>query len=277
MKARHLFAAFAAVAALAACSRDFVASSSPDSSSRETIFSTKNVIHPYSLSKDIIKGSGSGSTIQCSIGESTKTHLDMNSDGSYASIVWDAGDSFDMYSYYNESMYYAAYTTTSGGADATFTTGGGLPSASTYYSIYPEMVGFADLSSYGYGMTIVVDIPTEQNAVAGGIKPGTNPSFCVSETTTEHLKFYNVGSVLKFRLAGGLVSEINTVTLKGASPLSGPACAIIFFSDGSIGITYEFGFDGTSNKITLNGPFVAGEDNHVVEIQGPCFKGAHYL
>ncbi|MBO7544759.1 MAG: hypothetical protein J6T02_04200, partial [Bacteroidales bacterium] len=66
MKARHLFAAFAAVAALAACSRDVVAPSSPDSSSRETIFSTKNVIHPYSLSKDIIKGSGSGSTIQCS-------------------------------------------------------------------------------------------------------------------------------------------------------------------------------------------------------------------
>ena len=268
MKARHIFAAFAAVAALAACSRDFVASSSPDSSSRETIFSTKNVIRPYSFSSEFIKGSGSGSTVQCSIGESTKTHLDMNADGSYANVVWDAGDSFDMFAYYNEQMFYSPYTTASGGADATFTASEGLPSVSTYYSIYPECIGYADLTSYGYGMTMLVDIPSEQSAVAGGFASRTNPSFCVTETSTEHLKFYNVGSVLKFRLAGGLVPSINTVTLKGASPLSGPGCALIFYSDGSVEITYDFGFDGTSNKITLNGPFVAGEDYYIVLAPG---------
>lgn len=266
MKARHLLAAIAAVAALAACSRDLVAPSSTESSSRETIFSTKNIVRPVSVRRDMLPVSGEPVSVQSSYDIPTKTHLEMNSDGSYADVVWDAGDSFWMVSY-SDGLYYTIFSTSSGGRIADFTSSGTLPSSEYYYSVYPSISAYADLSEYGYGLCLITKIPSVQTAVAGGFLPGTNPSFALSGSADEHLRFYNAGALLKFSISGELVSSINSVTLKGNAPISGDDCDIMFLSDGSVSVYFDLWGEGV-NRITLNGPFTAGEDYYIVLAPG---------
>jgi hypothetical protein len=268
MKARTLIAAFAALAALAACSTKAltpVPSSEPVRSLSE-IYSTKNIIYPFQFSTGILTVPGEPSSLQSSYDIPTRTHFEMNAGGTFASVVWNPGDSFLMLALDSASgnAYAAGYTTLEGGETATFTTLDGLPASDKFYSIYSDGIsGYADLSDYGYGLAILVPIPTDQTAVAGNVAPETNVSAAISASRTENLHFQNIGSVLKFRLSGALVPSIKSVVLQGSSPLSGPAM-VYFDSEGNVQSTYEFGFDGTSSKITLSGSFEAGKDYYIV-------------
>lgn len=266
MKARHLLAALAAAAALAACSRDFTPAA-PDSGPKmsESVFSTKNIIRPYTISNDCKQIPGEPSSVICSAGDPTKTHLEMNPAGTFAKVVWDAEDQFEMWGYDGTDWYCAIYETTSGGENASFTTSHGLPTADNYYCFYPEALGY--LPGYEYGDFFVVEIPSVQYAYADGLMPQTNPSFTLTSSRTDDLTFYNIGSVIKFSLSGALVPQINSVSVQGTSPISG-YCAVVFFTDGGLAITCNHGMGGTSNKITLNGPFATGQDYYVVLGQG---------
>ncbi len=268
MKARTFIAAFAALAALAACSTKALTPDLSDAPSRflSDRYSTKNIIYPFQVSTDILTIPGELSSLQSSYDIPTRTHFEMNAGGTFASVVWNPGDSFQMLALDSASgnAYAAGYTTLDGGETATFTTLDGLPASDKFYSIYSDGIsGYADLSDYGYGLAILVPIPTDQTAVAGNVAPGTNVSAAFSATQTEDLHFQNIGSVLKFRLSGALVPSIKSVVLQGSSPLSGPAM-VYFDSEGNVQSTYEFGFDGTSSKITLSGSFEAGEDYYIV-------------
>ena len=216
------------------------------------------------MSRDFHQGlPGGGSVTAGFAGDDTRSHLEMNPEGDYASVIWDAGDSFDMYALDPEDgMYYSPYTTAEGGESAVFTTTYGLPEVDNYYCFTSEVSGYGDLTSQGLGVIFLTNIPVSQAATIGSPDPEADVSVALSSSPSENLFFRSATSFLKFRLGGDIVSSVKSVSVRGLSLLAGEFI-LGFESDGTPWSEFDSYYEA-SRTVTLSGDFVAGKDYYVV-------------
>ena len=204
---------------------------------------------------------GETRSLRAGFGEDSRSFLEMNGTESEAQVIWNAGDSFNMYGYNTENgyMYRASYTTTEGGISAVFSTSYGVPSPC--YSVYPgiQKWGQDDNGNLLFGVTI----PHEQDAVEGNIAPGVNIAYAYSATQTADLRFHNMVSLVRFRLSGGIAGEIKQVTLNGSRQLSGDVILFTNGDDAYIDTSWAFSEDEKYPSVILNGDFRAGVDYYI--------------
>ena len=199
--------------------------------------------------------------------EGSKTHTQLSGDGTYAKVIWNPGDSFEMLTYNSSTgkYPYTVYTTSTGGEVADFSYGSTLTFA-PYYCIYPVI---RKVTQYGGTTAFGVTIPITQTATAGSISPASNVSFCRTNTQNTDFHFLNSGSFIKFRLSGSVVSSVTSVSFKGPNTLAGD-CILMVEEDGTPVLTNEIYFpdDVKSNQVTLTGSFQTGVDYYFTVIPG---------
>lgn len=261
MKTRHIIIAAAAVAALAACQKAEVV---PVETQEEIV----TQLDPWTLCDlSYLVNPGVPGQVKVSAGfDETKTQIEMNSAGTFATTVWSPGDSFLMLSHDTENdKYYASnYTTTVGGVEADFVAEYSLP-GTEFWSFYPEFAGFG---TYNGGLVFGVNLPTTQTAVAGNIDSGAALAFAVSSSADAFLHFKNATALVKFRLTGAAVSTLTSVTLKGSSNLAGD---LIIIPNGDIPefeMNLSFSGDVKSRSVELVGTFEEGMDYYIAVAPG---------
>lgn len=200
-------------------------------------------------------------------GAPTRSSLVMNGEGTEASVVWTAGDSFYMYG----GNYRAQYTTSEGGAEAEFTTK--YQVGTPCYSIYPAS-RVHGRGSLGGETVLVAKIPGTQTAVAGGIEDGLNISVAYSETQTTDLKFRNILSYIRFRVDGAAVGALKEVVFDAGTTVAGTVTIQDIASDPNPNFNTTWSGETVlrSTQIALTGDFEAGKDYFLafcpVHVQG---------
>lgn len=221
---------------------------------------------PWALkeAEPIISVSGDKS-VSASFGEETKSQISLNPGGTYASVVWSANDSFIMFGFDGTSFTESTtYQTTASGPSVDFTGGGNL-SGTSFSCIYPENAVTA-YSVYTSGKPMFgVRIPDKQTATPNGVSAGANLSFCVTETQDEHKVFKNIVSLVKFKLSGSVVSEVDSVTLHGVSPLAGDFVIVADESGDPFFVTDLFfsSYNTKHRSVALTGNFTEGVDYYI--------------
>ena len=260
MSKRILWAA-AALAALVACEKSYeepAASVVPEAEPENaTPWILKNMFD------EAEPANGAPFTFRADFG-GTRAHIEMNEAGTYAQSVWKAGDAARIFAIDLSSggYQYAEMTAATGGASVEFNTPSGLTMGSPFYVTFPASSKVA--KSNGRPL-FGVNIPAEQEAVAGGIKDGYTVAYVTVQSTDEFLHFKNKVSLVRFRMSGAIASQVKSVTIKGISPLAGDAVLLVD-SEGEASYTdrVSFGSDVKSLTVTLSGDFVAGQDYYLV-------------
>ena len=205
-------------------------------------------------------------TVYAGLADGTETRSRIDLDGSAAKVLWTKGDSFQTI-YSSGDIYRSATFTTQddGVTEAAFTTNSQL-SGSSFHCYYPSVPSGKWGTYNGYSV-FGASIPTVQTAVAGGIAEGLNVAYAYADHLTnnleEPLKFYNVPSLLKFRLDGAVVSRVREVTLSAPGTIAGD---MIFRIVDGIPEEYpnlSYATDVHSPKVTLKGDFEAGVDYYI--------------
>ena len=248
----------AALAALVACEKSYDASVSSELLSPvedDTPWILKNMIDAFETA------SGGSATISADFGK-TRAHVEMNPEETFAQWVWNAGDSFGMFALSGSSFQKTVFSTTESGTSVDFTTTSSLTFDPPYYAVFPQA---SKVSVYSGQFLFGAKIPSEQEAVPGGIKDGYTVACAKTQNETDYLHFQNMVSLVRFRMSGDIVSQVKTVTINGTSPVAGDI-TILVSSDGSASITDDVGFsnDKKSLTATLSGNFVAGKDYYLV-------------
>ena len=202
-------------------------------------------------------------TISAGFAESdpaTRSRLDFAE--TEARVLWTKGDSFKMVRM-NESNYTGrTYTTEDDGVEtAVFTCSGSPLSGTEFTSGYP-----ADVYRVGrrgdMGCYLITPVPSEQQAVPGGIEEGLSRAAAYSTSSDVNLHFYNMLSIIRFRVDGACVSTLASVTFDAGTDVAGDAS--VYFVDGQPFIDFSKKWSNPtvarSNAITLNGPFESGQD-----------------
>ena len=200
-------------------------------------------------------------TLQAGYENNTKSALNG------AAVEWSAGDSFAMIGYDNKGYSTSTnYSTTSGGALASFTGGGTISyTENGLHCIYPSS-SYGGLVYLGTILHAAVDIPSVQTATAGNVSPGALLSYAKASTQSDDLHFKNMLALIKFRLSGAVVSQVKKVSFKGLSNLAGD----FFLSLQEATPAFETGYTSytTTRTVTLTGDFVAGEDYYIAVAPG---------
>ncbi|MBO7509736.1 MAG: hypothetical protein J6T35_00995 [Bacteroidales bacterium] len=199
--------------------------------------------------------------------EGSKTHSEMSDDGTYAKVIWNPGDSFEMLTYDSSTgkYPYTVYTTSDGGEVANFSYSSTLTIA-PFYCIYPSI---RKITRYNGSTAFGVTIPINQTATASSISPGSNVSFCRTNVQNSNFHFLNCSSFIKFRLSGSVVSSVTSISLKGGNTMAGD-CILLVEEDGTPVLTNEIYFndDVKSNTVTLTGSFRTGVDYYFTVMPG---------
>ena len=248
----------AALWALAACEKASRESVAPETApENETPWILRN------LFDEAEPASGAPRTFGADFG-GTRAHIDMNAEGTYAQSVWNAGDKIVMYAFdWGTGRYkYDVLSTSQSGPTVEFETPGSLEYAAPYYTIFPDV---RKISVYNNQLIFGATIPTEQEAVPGGIHDGYTVAYVTVQRTDDFLHFKNKVSMVRFRMSGSLVSQVKSVTIKGAGNIAGDIVLLVG-SDGEATVTDQVWFnpDGRSNTVKLSGNFVAGQDYFIV-------------
>lgn len=264
---KRIVYALAALPLIFSCAKQSMSDSQPAGSTR---------LSPWAyLPQEAVEGNGGPATVQAEIllpGEdnTSKSQIAMNSEGTFARVVWTAGDSFRLFGFTpgETSMSYGIYTTASGGSSAEFTTSSGPDaSKSRYYAVYPSS-SYTAWTSYDHndgGFLVGINFPKEQTATAGNVAEGANISFAQASSASENLHFQNVGAVIKFKISGAAASSVKKVTFKGSDYISG----CMLFGPNSTGgadlvPTIYFPSRPRYREVSLSGDFVAGTDYYMV-------------
>ncbi len=199
----------------------------------------------------------------------TRAQIDMNEEQTFAAWVWNPGDSFRMYAF-NEDLsryQYADFTTTGSGASAEFTAQNGFDFGAPYFAIFPGpgKTAISNLGKPDQQPMFGVTVPVQQEAVAGGVKNGYIAAYTATADPTDFLHFSPVVTLVRFRMSGSVVSQVKTVSIKGASTIAGDI-VLLGAMDGSATITDDVWFvpDERSTTVSLTGDFVAGQDYYLV-------------
>lgn len=258
MMSKRVLLLAAALMALAACEKASRESVAPEAApANDTPWILKNMFD------EAEPASGAPRKFGADFG-GTRAHIDMNAEGTYAQSVWEAGDKIIMYAFDRGTgrYRYDVLSTSQSGPSVEFETPGGLEYAGPYYTLFPEV---RKISLYGDQLIFGANIPTEQVAVAGGIRDGYTVAYVAAQRTDEYLHFKNKVSLVRFRMSGSIVSQVKSVTIKGAENLAGDI-VLLAGPDGEATLTDQVWFspDGRSNTVTLTGDFVAGQDYFIV-------------
>ena len=206
-------------------------------------------------------------------GPGTKTSISMDESGEAAKVLWTAGDEIRVVGPMSSGGYaYNIFTTDVGGVTSTDfkCTDWTTPSNVThFYGFYPES-GF---QGYSDGLGFV--IPATQTAVAGGIAEGLNVSYASAESLEDVFTFRNIPSLIKFRLSGDVVGDLEFVKFVSKTTIAGEGVIEDLDADEP---TYRVGpyfgdlDEPRSSVVTLNkpadGPFEAGVDYYIAVVPG---------
>ena len=179
-----------------------------------------------------------------------------------ARVLWTMGDSFKMVRM-NESNYSSrTYTTLEDGVEtAVFGCQGTPLEGSEFTCGYPAAVYRVGRRGE-MGCYLITPVPSEQQAVPGGIEEGLGRAAARSTSASDNLHFYNMLSVIRFRLDGDIVPSVATVTFDAGTNVAGDAS--VYFVDGEPVIDFSKNWTNPtvarSNSVTLSGPFEAGQD-----------------
>jgi len=208
---------------------------------------------------------GAPSSVRAGLYEVPDTRSRLSSGDGAAKVLWTTGDSF-----------VTLYEKDGGYSMAAFRTyDDGVPSAAfwsyytivghTFHCIYPD---FNQFGIYEGDMLFGLTIPPVQKAVAGGIEEGLNLAYAYADKLIgepeDQLMFYNIPSLLKFRLKGAVVSRVRKVAFTVDGTVAGDL--IIHNVDG-LPVEYEnlsFSGDEHFSTVFLQGEFKAGVDYYIV-------------
>ena len=210
---------------------------------------------------------GAPVTVLAGMADGPETRSRIELDGSAAKVLWTKGDSFQTIFSNGSGGYYSATFTTQddGVTEAAFTTTSSLP-GTAFHCYYPKKP--SHWGTYNGEPVFGVTVPVEQTAVAGGIVEGLNVAYAyadqLTKTLDDPLKFYNIPSLLKFRLEGDVVSRVRQVTLSGAETLAGNLVFRLVNGVPEIYPKISYSDDVHSPKVTLKGNFEAGTDYYIV-------------
>lgn len=197
------------------------------------------------------------------MGADTRTALGPEKDGSgLYPVLWSDGDAIAvMPDSYSSSGPFDKFTTSIDGggtaSEASFT--GTTSLDADYVAFYPYANLFyynSDKSSRGFGFTL----PSVQKAVAGTFDNNLCPAWARMDEDSNMLRFKPACSLVKFRLTGEAVKDIESVRLDvEGEVLSGQ----VFFECAN-----DFFYRGMDNSgesyVTLTGPFEADVDYYMV-------------
>ena len=203
-------------------------------------------------------------TLLAGFGEDELTRSRLEVGGSEAKVLWTKGDTFQALFFSGESPYLATFSTQDDGTPVASFTSTSTCSGSDFYCFSPSFgkYGRASDGNILWGLKL----PSAQTAVAGGIAQGLNRAFAFSETLdrnmTPNLRFYNLPSLVKFRLSGSVVSRVKEITFATSAAVAGD---IVFRRvDGMPVVTdTHFSSDESSTKVILSGDFNEGVDYYI--------------
>ena len=194
----------------------------------------------------------------------TRTVIEPDDDG--AAALWEPGDEIKVQFRKGGALYYAILRTEEGGSsEATFTTEDDILEGTDYIFFAPGYSDSWDDNGYSGSRLFEVDIPQSQTAVADGVSAGASVAFARAGSFTDgmSLTFANLPALLRFRLSGGVVSQIKEITLRTTSPVAG---ATVVYDDSGSPSTHPRpkGEVGPSfSSVTLSGEFEAGREYHI--------------
>ena len=181
-----------------------------------------------------------------------------------ARVLWSQGDKFKMVKM-NESNYSSAtYTTQDDGVTSAVFTSSRTLTGDEFTSGYP-----ADVYRVGrrgeMGCYLITPVPSEQQAIPGGIAEGLNRAAAFSTRPDADLHFYNMLSVIRFRVEGACVSTLASVTFDAGTTVAGDAS--VYFVDGEPTIDFSKNWSNPtverSSSVTLTGDFEPGQDYYI--------------
>ncbi len=247
MKKYALFTLWAVVSLLVlSCAKDHITESAVEEPAVD-------IWTPVPLTK--VAALPGSSTVQAGFDNATKSVLNGSA------VEWSAGDAFIMAGYSGGYYSTVSYTTSAGGALASFNGGGTISyTENGLHCLYPSS-SFAGLTTIGGLMHICADIPTVQDATPGSVAPGANLSYAQAATQSDDLHFKNMLALIKFKLSGDIVNQVKSVTFRGISNVAGA----FFLSLSDPMPAFETGvISSTAQRtVTLTGDFVAGEDYYI--------------
>lgn len=189
----------------------------------------------------------------------TRSRLDFQP--TEARVLWSRGDAFKLVRM-NESNYSSAtFTTQDDGVETAVFTSTKTLTGSEFTSGYP-----ADVYRVGRqgtsGCILITPVPSEQEAVAGGVAEGLNRAAAYSTDFSADLHFHNMLSFVRFRVDGACVSTLESVTFHAGTTVAGDAS--VYFVDGEPVIDFSKNWSNPtvarSASVTLSGSFEAGQD-----------------
>lgn len=206
----------------------------------------------------------------------TRSRLDFRE--TTAKVLWTAGDSFKMIRM-NESNYSSAtYTTQDDGVEQAVFTSSKTLTGSEFTSGYPASV--YRVGRLGErGCILITPVPSEQQAVPGGIEEGLNRAAAYSTSSDADLKFHNMLSVIRFRVDGACVSTLASVTFDAGTTVAGDAS--VYFVNGEPVIDFSKNWSNPTvaraASVTLTGPFTAGQDYCMVLVPADLPAGFNMM
>lgn len=215
---------------------------------------------------------GNPVTIFAGFADEAQTRSRLEPESTAANVLWTAGDSFRCLFNINLSTGRYSMTTFStqddGVSRAGFTTYANL-TGNGFYCFYPDK---SNIWLYQGELYFGINLPDTQNAKAGGIEEGLNRAFAYADqlagSAESPLVFYNVISLIKFRMDGSVASQVKEIKFSSSGALAGD-----FLFKSVNGIPTEcpgLSFNGstTSSQITLKGDFEVGTDYYIAVLPG---------
>ena len=211
-------------------------------------------------------------TIRAGLGEDTRSRYEFGETA--AQVLWTAGDQFKMVKMTEKGYTSATYTTQDDGvAVADFTSTKTL-SGTEFTCGYPASVyrvGRRD----EMGCYLITPVPSEQQAVPGGVAEGLNRAAAYTTDVNANLHFYNMLSVIRFRVDGDCVSTLTSVTFDAGKTVAGDAT--VYFNEGEPVIDFSKNWkDPTvprSSTVTLTGVFEPGQDYCIAVVPASLDSG----
>ena len=209
----------------------------------------------------------------------TKTYLQMNESGTYAKVFWKSGDMIKLAFMDANSKIHTLTNSFStqdeGSSTATFSCFSfqDYSTAVRYYSFYPASAS-SGFSTNGGKPTMLVTLPSVQQAVNGNIANGLSFSYAIANSLSDEFVFKNMTSLLKFRLTGDGLSSLSKIKFAANTLIAGDRIYIIPDEGNPIHLSnYSFGVpkESPGYEVTLNAPeggFIADTDYYIAVYPG---------
>ena len=191
--------------------------------------------------------------------EDTRSRYDFGE--AAARVLWTSGDQFKLIRM-NESNYSSAtYTTQDDGVSTAVFTSNKTLTGTEFTCGYPASVYRVGRRGE-MGTYLITPVPSEQQAVPGGVAEGLNRAAAYTTDVNADLHFYNMLSVIRFRVDGECVSTLTSVTFDAGKTVAGDAT--VYFDEGEPVIDFSKNWKDPavprSNSVTLTGVFEPGQD-----------------